>query len=160
MSLTSSNTLDIEITGVTETIFALSQVDPVLNHELHAKAPELGVILGGLVQDKTPVLTGSLRDDVTYEAAYSDSDPQLVLIYTSGVHQTETYKRAYVTYQEGPPLGEHTYTNPPRQMFLLTAEGDGRDAVEIWAQFVVQDAIAMTGLGAGAPMGGGAVGFA
>lgn len=125
--------------------------------QLHEHTPDLGDVLVPLVQDKTPMLTGALQSDMTYEA-YTDAmsspdegDDDLVYVYASGSSQIAAWSRIYVQYQEGGPLGLPTYTNPPREMFLNTAETDGLAATTEWAVEWIDYANLLCLSGAGIP---------
>jgi hypothetical protein len=129
-----------------------------IDEQLHAHSPELGQTLVPLVQDITPVRTGALQSSVTYEAypdpqGYGAGQSDLVFVYAEDAEQLAAWKRVYVQYQEGPPLGLRTYTNPPRQMFLQTAQGMGYTETADWAVHYVQTALDMCAGGAGVPWG-------
>lgn len=122
-----------------------------IDERLHEHAPELGELLVELVREKTPERRGALREDMTFEAYPDPGDSDLVFVYASGSQEMAVWRRIYVQYQEGEPLGQHTYTNAPRQMFLQTAEGDGVGVTEDWALTYVNEAIDYWLGGAGAP---------
>jgi hypothetical protein len=128
-----------------------------INERMHEHSPELGEALVKLVQEKTPQLSGSLFSDMTYEA-YTNPDEgidvgesDLVWVYAEGIAQEAYWNRIYVQYVEGGPLGEPTYTNPPREMFFLTATTDGLAEVQVWGEFVVAEANLLSVSGAGVP---------
>lgn len=128
-----------------------------IDEQLHGHSPELGDVLVPLVQAKTPVLTGALQSDMTYEAYPDPEDPgmgeeDLVFVYAEGAEQLATWDRIYVQYQEGGPLGLPTYTNPPRLMFLTTAESDGLEATTEWAMEWIAYANFLCVSGAGVPL--------
>jgi hypothetical protein len=126
------------------------------DERFHEHASELGEALVPLVQDKTPVLSGSLQSSITYEA-YPDpqgrkgGEGDLVFVYAEDDPQVAYWHRVYVQYVEGDPLGLPTYTNDPREMFLQTSETDGLAAVELWANTVALEATDMILGGAGVP---------
>jgi hypothetical protein len=128
-----------------------------IDEQLHENTPDLGQNLTELVQEKTPVRTSALQMDMTYEA-YPDpqgaggGEGDLVWIYAEDANQLAVWSRVYVQYQEGDPLGVPTYTNPPREMFYLTATTDGLPVVETWAQYWIQEALDMCAGGAGVPI--------
>jgi hypothetical protein len=105
--------------------------DQKIKDQLHADSANLGVILGLLVEARTPVDTGGLLSDITFDPNPGGDD--IVLIYAGDTGQMASWNRIYVQYQEGPPLGVSTYTNPPRNMFQFTATTDGLVATETWA---------------------------
>ena len=109
-----------------------------VTNALHNNAGELGDALVRLVQDKTPVLTGALQSDITW-APMTGND--ILQVYANAEAQSENWGRVYVQYQEGPPMGVPTYTNPPRLMFLDTANTDGFIVTEAWAIVTVQEAL-------------------
>lgn len=144
---------------------SISIIDPVnyagmdkwatIDEQLHGHTPELGDILVPLVQAKTPVLTGALSSDMTYEAYTNPEEPggdeDLVYVYASGTEQIASWDRIYVQYQEGGALGLPTYTNPPREMFATTAETDGLEAATMWAVEWIDYANLLCLSGAGVP---------
>lgn len=127
-----------------------------VDEQLHEYTPELGKILTYLVMQKTPVLTGALQGDMTYEAYTSPGGygmgSDLVYIYATGDFQQAVWNRIYVWYQEGEPLGAFTITNAPRMFFVNTALGDGRQAAMAWAQLAVSIALGLCAAGAGVPL--------
>ncbi len=131
-----------------------------IEREFHLQAPELAVTLTNMVKDITPILTGSLQADVT-GIPNPPGDPKLLVwIFPQDSDQLITWGRIYAAYQEGPPQGLDTYTNPPRQMFQKTADGDGLDATELWAMTVVSTGLGLAAAGIGPKFGGGTFGFA
>lgn len=122
-----------------------------IDERMHENSPKLGEELKALVQEKTPVRKDALRQDIDDEAFPDPGDSELVWIFAGTENQEAAWHRVYVQYQEGEPLGRHTYTNPPRQMFLQTAEGDGVDMAELWGEEAVQEAIDLWIGGAGVP---------
>lgn len=126
-----------------------------IDEQLHEHTPDLGDVLVPLVQAKTPVLTGALQSDMTYEAYPDPEEPggeeDLVYVFAEGSEQIAAWDRIYVQYQEGGPLGLPTYTNPPREMFLNTAETDGLAASAEWAVEWVDYANLLCLSGAGVP---------
>lgn len=132
-------TIGIEVIDVSGAIPKIAGAGDKVVQALHDHASELGSVLYQLVQDKTPVLTGALKSDMTFIA--NRGGDELVWVFAAGGNQLYMWGREYVQYQEGPPLGVSTYTNPPRQMFLQTAEGDGFAATETWAWATTQAAL-------------------
>lgn len=127
-----------------------------IDEQLHEHSPELGDALVPLVQAKTPILTGALVSDMTYEAYPDPEDPgageeDLVYVFAEGSNQMDTWDRIYVQYQEGGALGLPTYTNPPREMFATTAETDGFEAAVMWAVEWIDYANMLSLSGAGIP---------
>lgn len=127
-----------------------------IDEQLHEHTPDLGALLVPLVQAKTPVLTGALQSDMTYEAYTNPEEPgmdeeDLVYVFAEGAQQMSAWQRIYVQYQEGGPLGLPTYTNPPREMFLTTAETDGLEATTEWAITWIEYANLLCLSGAGVP---------
>lgn len=74
--------------------------------------------------------TGALADSVTY--ALGQGRPVLATIYYAAGPQVRQWERVYAPYQEGPPEGLATYTNPPRHM-LYDAQTEDTDQIEQWA---------------------------
>lgn len=122
-----------------------------IDETLHEHSPELGQDLKLLVQGLTPILSGSLLMDISYEAYPDPGNSDLVLVYAEDIAQEAYWNRIYVQYQEGGPLGVHTYTNDPHQMFYDTATGDGLALTETWALTYVTEAEALCMGGAGVP---------
>lgn len=127
-----------------------------IDEQLHDHTPQLGESLRMLVRDKTPILTGALFLDMSYEAymnpgGYGSGESDLVWIYAEEVQQQSFWNRIYVQYQEGGALGEHTFTNAPREMFFQTATEDGLAEVIVWADEWVGYANLLCVSGAGVP---------
>lgn len=131
-----------------------------IDEQLHEHSPELGATLAYLVEDLTPVLTGALQSSISHEdypdpQGYGVGESDLTWIYAADAPQLAAWNRIYVAYQEGPPLGLSTYTNPPRQMFLTVGEGEGVVQSEEWAVRYCQLALDMCAGGAGVPWNSG-----
>lgn len=127
-----------------------------IEHELRGHASELGKALKDQVHTKTPVLSGSLQDDLTFSATdapggYALGPDDLVYVYAEGVEQQAYWNRIYVQYVEGGPLGMPTWTNPPREVFYETAMGEGLDTTTVWADIYVQEALDLCAFGMGVP---------
>ncbi len=136
-----ANTNEVVLVGDVSGIQgSISDVATRIRDRMHARSFEIGRTLVALVQDKTPVLTGALQFSISYDDSLTGDD--LVWIYADDATQEDAWNRVYVAYQEGPPMGLYTYTNPPRSMFLNTADGDGFDAAQTWATDVANE---MTG---------------
>jgi hypothetical protein len=121
-----------------------------IDEQLHEHTVELGLGLQDMVRELTPILTGALIMDIAYEA-YTDG-PDLAYIYAEDIAQEAFWNRVYAQYQEGGPLGEHTYTNDPHEMFYETAVGAGNDYAQAWAALYVNEALALCVAGAGVPL--------
>jgi hypothetical protein len=105
---------------------------------------EISASLVGAVQDITPVLTGTLRDSATWYSGDGNKDGQQYIlgwVEYDPDQQVDTYNTVYSYYQEGPPMGLETYTNPPRQMLAKTAGGDGMVFVQAWGEEEIQKAV-------------------
>lgn len=122
-----------------------------VDEQLHDGTDIIGPEMRDLVKQLTPVLSGSLQMDISYEAYPDVGNEDLVYIYAEDTAQEAYWNRIYVQYQEGGQLGEETYTNPPREMFMKVAEGDGIDVVASWALDMVERAILLCESGAGIP---------
>ncbi len=122
-----------------------------INHELHEFTPELGEGEKELVIQRTPFLTGALQLDMQFRAEQSTSTDELLWVYAQNIEQLLAWRRIYVAYQEGDPLGLPTFTNDPREMFFLTAQGDGLVLAEAWANYHVNIALGMCVMGMGVP---------
>ncbi len=99
---------------------------------LHGNSAVLALEEAQRVRDRTPVLTGALRSSVDYRNYPKRTSKQLVKVWYEDEPQLFTWKRVYVDYQEGPPLGLSTYTNAPHQM-LYRAEAEDAGAIQQWA---------------------------
>lgn len=127
-----------------------------VDEQLHDHSPELGEGLRDLVRAKTPVDSGSLLSDITYEA-YPDPggagmESDLVWVYAETIQQEAYWNRVYVQYQEGGVLGQSTYTNAPHEMFFSTASTDGLEMAAEWATTWVDYADLLCVSGAGVPL--------
>jgi hypothetical protein len=111
-----------------------------INKNLHERAPELGKAIQDYVDELTPIRTGALIMDITF-VTYPEDNKDIVLVYAENIAQQAFWNRIYVQYQEGGPLGEHTYTNDPHEMFFETARGAGLDFTNTWAEKVVLDSM-------------------
>lgn len=123
-----------------------------IDEQLHEHSPEIGQIVADLVKARTPVRTGALEMDITFDAYMDTGDDDIAWITAPGEEQLAEWNRIYVAYQEGPPMGLDTYTNAPRLMFMTTSETDGPPAVEAWGVIHVQEALDMCVAGAGVPL--------
>jgi hypothetical protein len=109
---------------------------------LHDAAPEIASEVISHIRERTPWLTGALRED---EDSKLGNGSLLVTWYAHTDAQTSEWGRPYGQYQEGGALGASTYTNGPHEMFARVATDD-RGAIEAWANKVVDQAISnMTG---------------
>jgi hypothetical protein len=122
-----------------------------IDEQLHEATPELGLGLQDLIRELTPIRTGALLMDISFEAYTDPGDSDLVWMYPEDTAQEAFWNRIYVQYQEGGPLGEHTYTNDPHEMFYETATGAGLDFTKSWAELHIQEAIDLCMAGAGVP---------
>lgn len=125
-----------------------------IERELKLNSNQIGEVIKVMVEDKTPILSGSLQSDIVYSSTETPGSvtlgsEDLVYIYAEGTAQEAYWNRIYVPYVEGGLLGLPTYTNDPRLIFASTAEGDGLDATTLWAQIHVDEAVAMWEVGAG-----------
>ncbi len=97
-------------------------------------AQELADELNRRIRDRTPVLTGALQSGVMAIGGIDHGYPQRTLLeaFFDPAPQIATWKRQYDVYQEGPPLGLPTYTNPPRWMLRRT-DPDDLPLITEWA---------------------------
>jgi hypothetical protein len=124
-------------------LWTLPDVGKRIIEHWHRHAQELGQAETATVAARTPVLTGALRSSVVGE--YPGAGDTLLRIYFDDGPQLATWKRVYDKYQEGPPLGVSTYTNPPRHM-LQSADPNDLPLIKSWAAVYAQEAIdAFTG---------------
>lgn len=98
-------------------LLALGQNKQMLLQKLHAASPDLARTLKGTVKARTFVWTGALKSAIDAKGSPNGKGARLVSVYAKQGPQLKAWGRVYVAYQEGEPLGLHTYTNPPRQMF-------------------------------------------
>lgn len=110
-----------------------------VNKALHAASDELGDMEVGRVLERTPRDTGALRDSLSYRPYPNPKSKQLVKLWFDDEPQLFEWGRVYDPYQEGPPLGLSTYTNPPHQMLYL-AETEDASAIQAWADEAVRQA--------------------
>lgn len=122
-----------------------------LDEQFHADAADLGKTIQGFVDNMTPIRTGALVMDITYEE-FGTGNKDIVRVYAENIEQQAYWNRIYVQYQEGGPLGQHTYTNNPHEMFFETAQGAGLAYTELWAGRNANIAIARCIVGAGIPI--------
>jgi hypothetical protein len=127
-------------------------IDATIKQQMHMDADNLGKGLVALVDILTPVLTGALLMDMSYDIGAIWGPDDIVFAYAESVAQEAYWNRVYVAYQEGGQLGLPTYTNDPHQMFLDTAEGPGLALTETWAMTNVLIALARCRIGAGVPI--------
>lgn len=130
-----------------------------IDEQLHEHSPELGDELVPMVRDLTPILTGALISDITYEAypdpaGFDMGESDLVLVYAEDIAQQAFWHRVYVLFQEGGALGLPTYTNAPHEMFYKTATEDGLAATYLWAEKWIGYAAFLCVGGAGVPFRG------
>lgn len=112
--------------------------------QLHAHADEIADQILKRIEARTPVATGALKEDETYELPSGGSvNSPLVTWFVGDEYQIAENKREYDVYQEGPPLGLETYTNGPHQMFFKVTTDD-LPLIEQWAQEIVDDAVEQT----------------
>lgn len=91
---------------------------------------ELGQIEQFNVSKRTPVDTGALLSDVSYEIGPGST---LAYIYADDTNQLDEWNRYYAVYQEGGLLGLSTYTNAPHEMFAQIMTTD-IPAIEEWGE--------------------------
>jgi hypothetical protein len=127
-------------------------IDATIKRQMHDGAPALGEDLSLMVKMVTPVLSGSLLMDISFDTSEIYGPDDIVLVYAESTEQQAYWNRIYVPYVEGDPLGLPTYTNDPRLIFLGTAEGAGLDLVKTWAMLNVNIAISLCLIGAGVPI--------
>lgn len=123
-----------------------------IDERLHEHTPELGAGLQDMVRELTPIRTGALIMDISYEAYPDPGNDDLVWVYAEDIAQQAYWNRVYVQYQEGGVLGEETYTNDPHEMFFETASGAGLDYTTVWAMVYIYEGIFLCMAGAGLPL--------
>jgi hypothetical protein len=124
--------------SINTTVTGTFLTDAEVNAALHLHSPELATDELQRVRDRTPYLTGALRSAAEARSYQGATSRQLVKIWYSDEPQLFEWNRVYVAYQEGPPLGLSTYTNPPRLM-LQQAPAVDTPAIQAWADQVVAD---------------------
>jgi hypothetical protein len=104
---------------------------------LYEATEYLGTMEQFNVSERTPVDTGALMADVSFEANHDPSSPLLAFIYSNTTEQQAQWGRIYEAYQEGGALGLATYTNDPHEMYakILT---DDIPAIEQWGADALQ----------------------
>lgn len=111
---------------------------------LRAASPELAKLLQGRVEDRTPVRTGALKEDIGSKAYTSEVSGsrrvKLVDVFCGEEWQLGEWKRVYAAYQEGGVLGLPTYTNGPHEMFARISTDDTA-LIQAWADKAVQSGL-------------------
>ena len=83
--------------------------------------------------------TGALMSSVTGQAYANAKNGTIIAVWFNNAQQYAEWGRYYAPYQEGPPIGLATYTNPPRHMLFDSKEEDA-DQISQWATKVGQQA--------------------
>jgi hypothetical protein len=117
--------------NVTGSIFG-KDIGLIIRKAVHDGTPELARDEVERVIDRTPILTGALRDDVEGDGNTDPSSDELAYIRSGTQNQLAEWNRVYVQYQEGPDLGVTTWTNAPHQMYAQVGTTD-IPALEAWA---------------------------
>lgn len=76
--------------------------------------------------------TGALASSVTGQAYPNSKNGTIVAVWFNAAQQIAEWGRYYAPYQEGPPLGLSTYTNPPRHM-LFDSQTEDAEQIRQWA---------------------------
>lgn len=100
---------------------------------------EIGDEVLDKIEARTPEWTGALKEDETWKPLRGDKGSLLQWCVGDDYQLTE-WGRVYAPYQEGEPLGLHTYTNGPRH-FLLDVQSADLPEIEAWALQTVQEAV-------------------
>ena len=106
---------------------------------LRLNAGDLADLEAANIGARTPIRTGALVSDIEEQANVSGTI--LAYVYFGTTNQLDEWNRVYVQYQEGPPLGNWTYTNGPRNMVALAVTED-IEAIEDWGNGVLNDWVA------------------
>lgn len=108
---------------------------------LHDHAGEIADEIETRIEDRTPVLTGALKEDETYKLG---SGALLVSWFVGDAYQMAEWGRPYALVQEGPPLG--AVSDPqgigdgwPHQMYFRVSTDD-LPLILDWAQQLVEQA--------------------
>lgn len=113
----------------------------VIVGQLHAGQSMLGELLVFTVSSRTPVDTGALQADVSWENGSGD---EIGTVYSAQTEQLAEWGRVYELYQEGALLGLSTYTNSPHEMYAKVLTDDV-PAIEDWGnQWLQRGADLMT----------------
>lgn len=94
-------------------------------------APALASMEHTRIAGRTPERTGTLVLSLTQEVN-PDKDTLARLYFDPDAQLAGPWHRVYAKYQEGPPLGHTTYTNPPRWMVFNTLLDD-LPLIRAWA---------------------------
>lgn len=116
----------------------LEDKKPEMVQALRDSVGEIMPVVVSNIQDRTPKRTGTLASSVT---AREGDVPTLASFYAEEGPQLDEYRRVYVQYQEGPPLGISGYTNGPFQMFERVSIDD-LSAIDAWARAVIAREVA------------------
>jgi len=115
-----------------------------LLNALRFNSPDIAAQIEDRIRERTQRMTGALAESITgvpYTSAVSGArSVMLAKWFANEDDQLSEWGRVYVQYQEGKPLGEHTYTNPPRQMFEQV-EIEDLGLIQTWAEAAVQNSV-------------------
>lgn len=140
---------DAEINLISNTGQIIGQdVEATIRQSLHNHAQDLIDLEVPLIRARSPYLTGALRDDIK-GLPYTTGD-DIALLYADNAAQLAQWGKVYAPYQEGPPLGLSTWTNPPHQMFASVLTED-IPVIEQWAVEAAQEALDQCTQGIGIP---------
>jgi hypothetical protein len=79
-----------------------------------------------------PYSTGALASSVTGQAYPGSKNGTLIAVWFNNAQQYAEWGRYYAPYQEGPPLGLHTYTIGMHHMLYDSQEQDAGEITD-WA---------------------------
>jgi len=115
-----------------------------LLNALRFNSPDIAAQIEDRIRERTQRMTGALAESITGQAYTStvsgNRTVMLAMWYANDDPQLSEWNRVYVQYQEGPPLGESTYTNPPHQMFEQV-EIEDLGLIQTWAEAAVQNSV-------------------
>lgn len=121
--------------------FVDRDLDVDILHAFYTNQEALAEQVNENIKARTRIATGALRSSEKYEINYDPTDATLVRFYADAVEQVEQYKRVYVSYQEGQPLGQDTYTGEGKQMYYSQTQGAGVELLSTWGYDTLYGAI-------------------
>jgi hypothetical protein len=126
-------------------------IEATIKEVLHARTPDLRDMEVSNIQDRTPVRTGALQSSIDGIPYLDSGTDDLVFLFANDQPQLSEWGRVYAPYQEGPDLGLHTYTNPPRLMFASVLTDD-IPQIEQWGIDACNEALNLCANGQGIPI--------
>lgn len=112
--------------------FMSMDLEDTLHISFYQSQEDLARVINNNIRMLTPVDTGALLRSEKYDVNENPGDDTLIRFYADSETQIEQWKRVYVSYQEGAPLGQSTYTNEAHQMYYSQATYESIDQLHDW----------------------------